>query len=398
MTRAVTRSIAALGAATLVFSGAASMIASHASADTTPPWEIGSAKDINEVGTLALYTSTGTQVTSGSVLDSPIAAYMVGSTKDTAHPKATAYLYTPKFSSPAGAWPGEQISLSTPYPVSGSGVPTVVSSAKGPVVTGSSSDESIATYIGDFPNTDTTDAGYVDAYQLRVKTSSDGTYQSLDLVVSGLTMTDGVVTGGTWTETYPGASTAPKATATTLAVSPTSTTAGKPVTLTATESAGSAHAPGTVQFSENGTKVGAAVAVSSAGLAKLTTSALPVGSDVIKASFTPTDPASYAPSVSATKTVTIIEATLANTKKPTLSGHHKVGKTEKVHHGTWSPAPTKYTYQWYLGAKKIKGATKSSFKPVKKDGGKKIKCKVTAKKSGFKSASAFTASVKVKKK
>jgi hypothetical protein len=390
MTRAASRLVAAMGAAILLFSGGATMMASHAGAATAPPWEVGAAKDTNEVGTVALYNSSGTQVTTGSVMGSPIAAYMVGSKADTAHPKATAYMYTPKFGTAAGAWPGEQLTLSTSYPVTGAGVPSVVSGAHGPVVTGHATDESIATYIDDVANTDTTDAGYVNAYQLRVKTSTNGTYQALDIVVSGITTSGGLVTGGTWTETYPGL--APTATKTTLAVSPSSAKPGQTVTLTATESAGSKHPAGKVQFSDNKKKLGSAVAVSSAGKATLKTK-LPTGKNSITATFTPTA-STFASSVSAAKTVTV-KAVLKNTKKPALSGPHKVGKAEKVSHGSWSPKATSYSYQWLLNGSKIKGATKSSYKLIAKDKGKKISCKVTAKKSGAISGTATSKSVKV---
>ncbi len=64
MTLAVRRSIASVGAATLLFSGGAVLLATHAGAATTPPWENASSQDANEVGTLALFNSAGTQVTS----------------------------------------------------------------------------------------------------------------------------------------------------------------------------------------------------------------------------------------------------------------------------------------------------------------------------------------------
>jgi hypothetical protein len=385
-----------MGATTLLFAGSAGMLASHAAADTAPPWEVGAAKDVNEVGTLALYNSSGTQVTGGSVTDAPIAAYIVGSQAD-AHPKATAYMYTPKSGTAAGAWPGEQLTLSTSYPVTGAGVPSDVSSAQGPVVTGHNTDESIATYIDDVPNTDTTNSGYVNAYQLRVKTSTDGTYQALDFVVSNLTTSGGHVTGGNWTETYPGTGHAPASTSTSLSVSPSSVKKGKPVTLTATESAGAAHAAGKVQFKDNGQSLGSKVPVSTAnGKAILKTSALAPGKNKITAVFTPTDTTSFASSTSPAKTVTVNKVALKNTGKPTLSGPHKVGKKEKVNHGSWSPHASKYSYQWYLGGSKIKHATKSSYKPVSQDRGKKISCKVTAKKSGYIAASAKTKGVRVK--
>jgi hypothetical protein len=91
-----------------------------------------------------------------------------------------------------------------------------------------------------------------------------------------------------------------------------------------------------------------------------------------------------------------VGAALKVSKKPALSGPHKVGKAEKVNPGKWSPAATSYSYQWLLNGKAIKHATKSSYKLVKKDKGKKISCTVTAKKTGFTSGKATSAAVKVK--
>jgi len=87
-------------------------------------------------------------------------------------------------------------------------------------------------------------------------------------------------------------------------------------------------------------------------------------------------------------------AALKDTKKPTLSGAHKVGKTERVKAGTW-PKGAKFTYQWLLNGKVIKHATKSTFKPTRSDKGKKLSCRVTASVSGYAKGSATTSSVKV---
>ncbi len=77
----------------------------------------------------------------------------------------------------------------------------------------------------------------------------------------------------------------PAATTTTLASSTTSATAGSSVTLTATVKSGSAAVTsGLVLFSSGTTSIGAEPLTSS-GVAKLTTTNLPVGSDVITASF-----------------------------------------------------------------------------------------------------------------
>ncbi|MEE1807703.1 hypothetical protein [Streptomyces sp. BE133] len=70
------------------------------------------------------------------------------------------------------------------------------------------------------------------------------------------------------------------------------------------------------------------------------------------------------------------------TKQPTISGTAKVGRTLKAAHGTWTPAPTSYAYQWYENGKVIKGATKSSLTLKSAQRGKKITVKVTARRTG----------------
>jgi ABC-type phosphate transport system substrate-binding protein len=86
-----------------------------------------------------------------------------------------------------------------------------------------------------------------------------------------------------------------------------------------------------------------------------------------------------------------------NLGKPVLSGKHKVGSTESSSHGQWEPGATSYSYQWFVGSKKIAGATKATLKLTKALAGKSIHCTVTAHKSGYANASASSASVKVTK-
>ena len=71
-------------------------------------------------------------------------------------------------------------------------------------------------------------------------------------------------------------------------------------------------------------------------------------------------------------------AALTATRKPALSGPHKAGEAEAVSAGTWSPAATSYTYQWYLGTTAIARATSSHYTSPTKDKGKKLHCVVTA--------------------
>ncbi|WP_053387097.1 HtaA domain-containing protein [Leucobacter japonicus] len=93
-------------------------------------------------------------------------------------------------------------------------------------------------------------------------------------------------------------------TTTTLSASTPTATAGDAVELTATVAP--AAAAGAVTFSNGATAIGSAVPVSN-GVAKLSTSDLPVGENAITATFTPTDAASYAASTSSSSVVTVTE-------------------------------------------------------------------------------------------
>ncbi|MFD7070403.1 hypothetical protein ACFV97_24570 [Streptomyces sp. NPDC059913] len=82
------------------------------------------------------------------------------------------------------------------------------------------------------------------------------------------------------------------------------------------------------------------------------------------------------------------------TKKPTISGTAKVGRVLKAAHGTWTPAPTSYTYQWYANGKAISKATKSSLTLKSAQRGKKITVKVTARRTGHANGTATSAATK----
>lgn len=77
--------------------------------------------------------------------------------------------------------------------------------------------------------------------------------------------------------------------------------------------------------------------------------------------------------------------------KPAISGTAAKGKTLTVKPGTWSPTGVALTYQWCRGSSKISGATKSTYKLVSADKGKRIKVVVTGSKSGYATASSTSA-------
>ncbi|MEU6197795.1 pre-peptidase C-terminal domain-containing protein [Streptomyces sp. NPDC047061] len=82
------------------------------------------------------------------------------------------------------------------------------------------------------------------------------------------------------------------------------------------------------------------------------------------------------------------------TKAPTVSGTAKVGRKLTAAHGTWSPAPTSYTYQWYANGKAVSGATRSTLTLKAAQKGKKITVKVTAHRTGHKDGTATSSATR----
>lgn len=92
--------------------------------------------------------------------------------------------------------------------------------------------------------------------------------------------------------------------------------------------------------------------------------------------------------------VEVAKGSFATKPKPTISGTAKVGTKLTVKTGTWKPKPSSFAYQWYRGDTKIKGATKSSYTLASGDRGKAISVRVTAKKTGYTSASKTSSATK----
>jgi hypothetical protein len=82
-------------------------------------------------------------------------------------------------------------------------------------------------------------------------------------------------------------------------------------------------------------------------------------------------------------------------RKPTLSGSHVHGAYEKASAGTWSPAATSYSYQWYVGTRRISRATSYRYLISRAYVGKTISCLVTAHRHGWSNGAVRTAGVKV---
>ncbi|WPR66058.1 hypothetical protein SLW73_06980 [Glutamicibacter protophormiae] len=67
---------------------------------------------------------------------------------------------------------------------------------------------------------------------------------------------------------------------------------------------------------------------------------------------------------------------------PRISGTAKVGNKLTVMAGTWSKG-TKFSYQWYVGGKPVKGAAASAYSVKPADLGKPLSVKITGKLSGY---------------
>lgn len=91
----------------------------------------------------------------------------------------------------------------------------------------------------------------------------------------------------------------------------------------------------------------------------------------------------YATASKTSAAKTVAAAKFTKTPTPKISGTAKVKKTLTAKPGKWAPSDVKLAYQWYRNGKKISGATKSTYKLVKADKGKKITVKVTATKAGY---------------
>jgi len=88
--------------------------------------------------------------------------------------------------------------------------------------------------------------------------------------------------------------------------------------------------------------------------------------------------------VSATSTAKTVAKGKLIVRAMRLRGTAKVGGVLRAKVRGWKPAPVKVTYRWYRGGKRIRGATKATYRVVRKDAGKKITARVKASKAGYK--------------
>lgn len=86
--------------------------------------------------------------------------------------------------------------------------------------------------------------------------------------------------------------------------------------------------------------------------------------------------------------------TVTNTALPKISGKSLVGKTLKVHSGTWQPADVSLAYQWFVGGKPVAKATKPTFKLTKAHAGSSVRVAVTATTDGVSTKAVSKATAK----
>ncbi|MDR1790988.1 MAG: delta-60 repeat domain-containing protein [Propionibacteriaceae bacterium] len=108
--------------------------------------------------------------------------------------------------------------------------------------------------------------------------------------------------------------------------------------------------------------------------------------------------ARYLTSVTHSSSTVKVAGAALRADTPKITGTAKVGKRLQVKLGHWSPVKPRFSYQWYRNGKPIKGATKASYRPTKRDQGKQIKVRVTGKALGYSTLTKTSKAVKVKKR
>ncbi|MET7860911.1 hypothetical protein ABZS81_27640 [Streptomyces sp. NPDC005318] len=90
---------------------------------------------------------------------------------------------------------------------------------------------------------------------------------------------------------------------------------------------------------------------------------------------------------------TVTAATLVNSAPPVATGTGRVGDRLTVSTGTWTPAPTSYTYQWNADGQTVPGATAFTYTVPAAMLGKKLSVTVTAHRTGIPDVRATSAAV-----
>lgn len=280
------------GVATLAV--AVAMAAAGASSAAAADPSLTTTSDPNEYGTISFYDAAGNQLFGGdgTVVGNP--AYVVASTQ---HPVAAAtktaalVLYNPVTGVVPGLWNGTPLNGNVTYPIITAPAPVV--SSPNPASSLASGDSSLFVAQKAFA---AKPAPLTNVYQVRLVNKSQVAYAAATVTIDSVT--------GAWAQTFPVPTAPPKATTTTLSANPTSGVAPTGTTLTATvaTSPPGGVPVGSVQFFEGTTPLGASPVAAGTAIQSVTNISL--GSHSYTATFTPTDPAGFAPSTSTAATFT----------------------------------------------------------------------------------------------
>lgn len=102
--------------------------------------------------------------------------------------------------------------------------------------------------------------------------------------------------------------------------------------------------------------------------------------------------AGYTTSTTSTEaTPQVSPGTLARRSAPAVTGIPRVGSRLTADPGSWSPAAAT-TFQWYADGRAVEGAIAQTFVPTARQRGASIRVRVTARRAGYASASATSAS------
>lgn len=87
------------------------------------------------------------------------------------------------------------------------------------------------------------------------------------------------------------------------------------------------------------------------------------------------------------QTGTVAAGIIRCTVAPKITGVVKVGRYLTASNGSWTPGGLTYRYQWYRNGVAISGATAKTYKLTAASRGKRITVKVTARRTGYTTAS-----------
>ncbi|MEN1973683.1 hypothetical protein [Cellulomonas olei] len=93
-------------------------------------------------------------------------------------------------------------------------------------------------------------------------------------------------------------------------------------------------------------------------------------------------------SATSASTAAVARGTLTSTARPTVTGTAAVASRLTATPGTWATTGLTYGYQWLRSGSAITGATASTYTPTAADVGKPLSVRVTARKSGYTTATA----------